>query len=89
MKDGVTSYDTSVKTVKVKVEDAGDGTLTAQDDKESHYTGSSATTTAEGSAVLDAKKAANMNLLGREDLPFQLLDADGEVIENQCSSKAG
>ena len=37
MKDGVT-YDTSVKTVKVKVEDAGDGTLTVTYDGEAAFT---------------------------------------------------
>ena len=85
--DGV-RYDTRVVTTVVTVTNDGNGNLSVK------YDGNESFSTpefeneydAKGEAVFSAKKAANTNL-GDRTFKFQLLDAEGDLIETSAAVK--
>jgi pilin isopeptide linkage protein len=90
-KPGVTNT-TSTVTVKVEVKDDGEGGLiaTATPDSPAAIDAVNFTNaySAEGQAVLSAKKAANAKL-GEKTFQFELLDEDGKVLQTSASVKQG
>ena len=85
---GVT-YDETVYTVTVEVTDNGDGTLTAKASDnaiELNFTNSYA---AEGSVSFEGSKILENKTLEAEMFSFQLIGADGKVIETVKNDKGG
>ena len=87
--DGYT-YDGTVYTVKVTATDNGDGTIAAKidgaEDSKPVFTNAYK---ADGTLKLDAEKTFKNGTLKGNDFTFELLDADGNVLQSKKNDAAG
>ena len=86
--NGVT-YDESVQTVKVRLEDNGDGTITATPDKTTAQICFTNSYSGVGEIVLGAKKVLEGKTLEEGQFSFQLKNANGEVLQTKTNAADG
>ncbi|MBP3656138.1 MAG: Cna B-type domain-containing protein [Clostridia bacterium] len=83
------TYDEAEYTVNVTLTDNGDGTITATADKEAAEVAFANAYEAKGEIQLGAVKTLNGRTLEAEQFSFELLDAEGDVIETVKNAADG